>query len=454
MVCLHGRGGPVEVVLFILFWLVLSANAKTRLSRLTIEPREIGWCPLLHSSTHLSVFPAFALLNTPHTLSGSIKKIRCQLSASYPSLVQLESEAESIAKVVGRAQADIDVGDRGEVSPAVVSAASDITAVRVPGAFSSQPELRRRAAATAKKLTPEEERLLRASEVQRAVSSRDALAGAATAAAAPTGGGCGTSGVSAVVSALSHQGGQSGGRYTQEVVVAPGTGEASSLERAAVAASGEDRRGYGGCVAHRAVSRVKAAPGVLAFLTKEYSARSVAQAREVNKKGVVRDAPEAATVSGGTGLIEKNEKVSADITVTAAEGSTNGAIATTLLPLPPLPPSKPISKSLAALLARAPRGTGGGIIGGTGVSSVGDRGSGKAVSPSLGFLDELKARAAAKKGSSPASESSANNAGGGTRAPGKGGGGGRGISAGVVRSGVGGMSFLDELKARNSGLSS
>lgn len=348
----------------------------------------------------------------------------------------------------------------GEVPPAVVSVASGGTAVRVPGAFSSEPELRRRAVAAAKKLTPEEERLLRASEVQRAVSCRDALAGASTAASAPTanashagGDGHKKSGVSAVVSALSRQSAQSqsGEGHMQEV--AEGTGSASVLERAAVAVRGEDGSGYGGCAAHRTVSRVKAAPGVLAFLTKEYGARSVAQAQEANDKSVMRNAQTAAAAAsgGGAGLIETNGKVSSGIPVTAAEGSTDSAVAIPpLLPLlsPPPPPSKPISKSLAALLARAPQGSGG-IVGGAGVRA-------KAGPPSLGFLDELMARAAGekKKGSSPASESSASNAGDGTRARRKEGG-GSGISTGGVRSGVGGgLSFLDELKARKPRLSS
>ncbi|CAM9369283.1 unnamed protein product, partial [Scytosiphon promiscuus] len=302
-----------------------------------------------------------ALARERKSLVAGVAEAEKMLSSTFPSLEQLESEAESIARIVGRATiAKANNGDCNSTDDS--NAIASNKSIPVPGAFSEEPELRRRAAAAAKKLTPEEERRLRASEVQRAVSSRGDAVG-----------------------------------------VVPGDGGGSSGAVPEAGTSGVDAAAADDASAPAPRRPVKVAPGVLALLTKQHSARA------------------AAAPSSGVSAPSR-----------AADGSA------VCVPTAPAP-AKPMSKSLAALLARRagnpPAGsavvpsTNGEISGGDG----GGGGASKKAGPSsLGFLGELKARAAAKNG---------------------------GASAVVDRKGMaapfakGGGSFLEELKARTARMS-
>lgn len=390
-----------------------------------------------------------------------------------------------------------------------------VSLVRVPGAFSAEPELRRRAMAAARKLAPEEERRLRASEVQNAVSLRGAqqssglsempgasgtvaevgapavgarsgAPGAATevatvapappaAAAAATatvqGGFDGLSlsvppsaASAGAVAALSQEG-REVGRGGRSERVSREAEIGAAREAAAVFASGGSGGGGGGVGAAGEGAgcengelrrrRVKVAPGVLAFLTKEYSDRALTASVVVKRTagGESRPVAPPATVADGCLL----------------SGAPGDGME---VPPPPPPPSaivrppaaKPLSKSLAALLAKNAIDNGSGELARGGGGRVSGGGGKRSASASpLGFLDELKARAKANAGQALAT-GDADGDGGGTEGAGvamDGAGEQVSIGGGLARvSGKettvvarGGGSFLDELRARTARIS-
>ncbi|CAM9901891.1 unnamed protein product, partial [Ectocarpus sp. 4 AP-2014] len=306
------------------------------------------------------------LVREKRCLLASVAEAEKMLSSTYPSLTQLEAEAESIAGILDRAATAAAAGNNGitppkdgEIAATIpdstsasaptdrpsVAATAAVGVVRVPGAFSAEPELRRRAVAAARKLTPEEERRLRAGEVQRAVSSRDVVGG--------VGGGQATiTGPAVAVAELSSATGSGG---------VAGTGAGKSAEA-------------------RPKGKGSAAPAPFAVAAS--AAGSECQSAE--------------TSSAGAGAV-----------------------------VPVALSAKPMSKTLAALLARrADRPTPSGPAAGGGCDGDDNEARKKATSPPLGFLGELKARAAA---------------------------------AGPEREGKAalptGGSFLDELKARTARIS-
>ncbi|CBJ30834.1 conserved unknown protein [Ectocarpus siliculosus] len=316
------------------------------------------------------------LVREKRRLLASVAEAEKMLSSAYPPLTQLEAEAESIAGILDRAAtADADNNEKtpskgGEIAATIpdstsasapidrpgVAATATVGAVRVPGAFSAEPELRRRAVAAARKLTPEEERRLRTGEVQRAVSARDVAGGVG-------GGQATTSGAAAAVAEPSPATGGGG---------VAGTGAGESAEA-------------------RPKGKGSAAPGPFA----------VAAAAAAGP-----ECPSAETSSAGAGA---------------------AAVA-----VPVAPSAKPMSKTLAALLARrADRPPPSGPAGGGGCDGDENEARKKATSPPLGFLGELKARAAAAAA--------------------------KGAGAGPEREGKAalptGGSFLDELKARTARIS-
>ncbi|CAM9400740.1 unnamed protein product [Ectocarpus sp. 6 AP-2014] len=315
------------------------------------------------------------LVREKRRLLASVAEVEKMLSSAYPSLTQLEAEAESIAGILDRAATA--AADNNEKTPSKdgenaatipdstsasaptdrpgVAATAAVGAVRVPGAFSAEPELRRRAVAAARKLTPEEERRLRTGEVQRAVSARDVA------------------------------GGVGGGQATTS-----GAAAAAAEPSAATGGGGVAGKGAGESAEARPKGKGSGAPGPFA----------VAAAAAAGP-----ECPSAETSSAGAGA---------------------AAVA-----VPVAPSAKPMSKTLAALLARRadgppPSGPGGGG------ACDGDENEArkKATSPPLGFLGELKARAAA----------AAEGAGAGPEREGK---------AALPTGG----SFLDELKARTARIS-
>lgn len=273
----------------------------------------------------------------------------------------------------------------------------------MPGAFSAEPELRRRAVAAARKLTPEEECRLRAGEVQRAVSSRDVAGG--------VGGGQATITGPAVAVAEPSPATGSGGVAGTGAAAAPSLDPgATTVERSGSAACCPDLGGQptacepaarkmgsslelaGGCHSHAPPPPrrpVKVAPAVLALLTKQHSAHAIAAAgagesAEARPKGKGSVAPAPFAVAATAAGSERP----------SAETSSAGAAAA----VPVAPSAKPMSKTLAALLARrADRPPPSGPAAGGGGDGDGDENEArkKATSPPLGFLGELKARAAA-----------------------------------------------------------
>lgn len=348
-----------------------------------------------------------------------------QLSATYPSLAQLESEADSVAQILNRrCQSVTDDSPMRDEAGAVVTADA---VIRVPGAFSAEPELRRRAAAAAKKLTPEEERALRASEVQRAVSCRDAPS--VPAAAAPG---------------------------SDETIEHAGDAEQTSAISVAIAALSREGRSRGesgvghedGCSRRR---RVKAAPGVLAFLTKEYGERAATAAR-----GSTRTVVPHAGAALGSETKEAGDVLPAVAAGAEGPGLSSAAGTSRRGPKIPPPPIKPMSKSLAALVAQSNASK---MSGSTGDGRA--PGSRKAALPSLGFLDELKARGKRKEAPvDMASESSGAGVSGGVGGE-SGARGGvssreafkKGNGSGKVAAAGAAVSFLDELKARTAVIS-
>lgn len=295
-------------------------------------------------------------------------------------------------------------GDVGTTTSGACVSSSAVSTIRVPGAFSSEPELRRRAVATAKKLSPEEERILRASELQRAVSSREVagFAGTTAAVAAAAQRSDRVAGEQSAVPAVLHTlsrketPGESGNWCAQAMKTEAGTKTgicgAVTLE-GAVGVSGEATAvdGRGDLCPRR---RVKAAPQVLAFLTKEYSARALTArtSREVNE-AIKTD---AATAPGmGVQVPRGAQSLAAAVATGPALVSAAGVSA---VPPPPPPPPKPMSKSLTALLAQQ-RNRLPGLVGGIGNGGSGGGASRKTAAPALGFFQELKARAAAKAAS-------------------------------------------------------
>lgn len=329
---------------------------------------------------------------------------------------------QSIAQILGRAATTAAAGDNnntdsnatsGESSSEVVTVGGPAktlsTAVCVPGAFSEEPELHRRSVAAAKKLSPEEERRLRASEVQRAVSARDAgpsggSAAGATAAAATGVAGAGAADGGGDSGAALDQSGSSTTAVTEttlsaeqqmpEVEVGPAATGTASVAVAVAVAPGLDK-----CVDGAPPPRrpVKVAPGVLALLTKQYSARAVAAGGGggggSGASGKSKASTKTKTSEGTAGP---------DICPPAvAPATTEATVASTA--------AKPISKSLAALLARKRDNDGPPPGRGSPDDACSDVQGGvcigqKAASPPLGFLGELKAKAAARNacpGSSP-----------------------------------------------------
>lgn len=341
-------------------------------------------------------------------------------------------------------------------SPGSTSPIPTATVIRVPGAFSKEPKLHRRAMAAAKKLSPEEERLLRATEVQRAVSSRGALSSEEPATLVGddvVGAGLvvmddarsGQSSVSAVVAALSSDE-NLGEEHAQDAMV-DGMKVGSRdivLESAVsvgdeVAATGDGRRGD--CPRRR----VQAAPEVLAFLTKEYSSRAVAAAIGAGNSEVARSSDTSS---------EETRESDCTSSVSSVRGPssalfTAAGVRVVSPPPPPFPRNraKPMSKSLAKMLAQRSTQT-----------PVENSGSRRMVAPSLGFLDELKAKGAAKMAPSSTSGASIEiEEGVGAnenekQVPARKTMGGR-RENGAAKRGLltaGGLSFLDELKARAS----
>lgn len=385
-----------------------------------------------------------------------------QLSSTYPSLNQLEKEAETIARILDRAAtaAAADNNNKtprkdGEVAATIpdstsasaptdrpgVTATAAVGAVRVPGAFSEEPELRRRAVAAARKLTPEEERRLRAGEVQRAVSSRDVAGGVG-------GGQATTAGVAAAGAEPSPANGSDGVAGTGAVAAPSLAPDAAAVERSGSATCCPKLGGQptacepaarkigsslglgGGCSSSAPPPRrrpVKVAPAVLALLTKQHTARAIAvagagESTEVRAKGEGSAAPAPFAVGASATGSE----------CPSAETSSAGVAASAAVPV--AASAKPMSKTLAALLARRadrPPPSGPARCGGGGDGDENEARK-KATPPPLGFLGELKARAAA------AAE-------------------GTGTRTGPERGGKAalptGGSFLDELKAKTARIS-
>ncbi len=384
-----------------------------------------------------------------------------QVSSTYPSLAQLESEAESIAQIRSHAAAAAADDDDGATGGATTPDDPEV-AVRIPGAFSEDPELRRRAEAAAKKLTPEEERRLRASEVRRAVGSRDS--------AEPSGGG----GVTAAPAAVDTRAGAADGSGSSDVTVTEAAPSPPQNDEQRAAA--DDGTGAGGMPAAAMASEpeptadpvpdgrvgdgappprrpVKIAPGVLALLTKQHSARAAATAAGGGGGGVgaVKEAGLGTEGSAAAAPLATPAAAAAAAATAAVASGSADLRAPTAPPvpreLPPAPqapaarPTKPISKSLAALLARKMGGP------------PSEPGSGEEVAgrkmppPSLGFLGELKARAAEKSGGVPAPPPAPHPP--ALPAAARGGGGEREGRLPLAR----GASFLDELKAKTERLS-
>ena len=396
-------------------------------------------------------------------------------------MAQLESEANSLFQILSRCPAQQNSREGGD------------SVVRVPGAFAFEPELRRRTAAAARKLTPEEERASRASEVQQAVSSRNALPGSGSADAnasadpplelgktvADVGALAAAKAVSEVTftlaTAASADGKEgeaeasaehsAGGRpLPGRVRVAPSV--LAFLEKdcraktATAAREGEERKGGAemeasaehGAGGHPLPGRVRIASSVLAFLEKDCRAKTVTAAREgEERKGGAEIAPKAVVVCGSAKVTPTDKK---DVLIAPRE---------------PTPRAKPISKSLAALIARGGGGCGDGRVG-----AVGGRTDKPALlppPPQRGFLEELKKRANRSNAALEHSQGGADVADGqsGVGESGGSGGDGRGESShNRLRSRVGkklgtqpsalpkGLtdgrpgSFLDELKARTA----
>ena len=364
-------------------------------------------------------------------------RTRSQLSSTYPTLEQLESEVQSIAQIRGCAATTTATARGNDNNDSTSTSTSTITpedasskpqavgpakaetttqAVRIPGAFSSEPELRRRSVAAARKLSPEEERRLRAREVQRAVSSRDA----GTSAGSRTGGATPAADADTV---FAGDGGDSGAALDQ-----PGSSSAAAVKEttasrvqtgrevakagsaatgaASVAATAAVAPGRDECVDGARPPRrpVKVAPGVLALLTKQYSARAVAAGggRRRGGSGALETSREETKTSArteGSGVCPPQVSAPAAMENVSAKPAGQAV--------------KPISKSLAALIARKtdnPKfglwsshdGASSGVIGGGSGAGV------KAASPSLGFLGELKAKTAARNDcpAAPSSSSS------------------------------------------------
>lgn len=391
-----------------------------------------------------------------------------QLSAVYPGLAQLESEAESIAQIFEDAPSTLATVSNNGLNEAktpgrtirppshsriIKGTTAAAAACIVPGAFSEEPELRRRASVAAKKLTSEEERLLRVQEVQSAVSCREVAATREN----PT---------AVADHAISHDDDDADGHdrgKRREAGSADVGQEGDALEprpqtdrsgdrgtvrtMAAAADAGNvaesigDKASAGG--GRRAVSRVKAAPGVLAFLTREFSSRAAAAtAGAAGEASVPLNNASNRRVWTSTGGRKETGRLA------AAAGSLASA---TKAAAP-----KPMSKSLAALIARKAEGGGGDGGGRGGVASAG----GIAATP-LGFLEELKTRTArAELGGSRGKGAgvSVGDVAGGTGEGNSGGQGGlllvlggEGVTSENDRHGP--VSFLEELKARRSRIS-
>ena len=472
------------------------------------------------------LLPSFPL-SLPPFRPPSLPPAFSQLSSTYPSLPQLESEAELIAEVYSRndsvnngtpreAQRDI-VNPKGSANSSATAsgnsggaaAGRSVCLVRVPGAFSPEPELRRRAVAAAKKLTPEEERRLRASEVQNAVSKRGEqssasgfrempgaaaadAAGADDETAAPMAqrGDAGEISLSAPSSAydLLQREGEAGRGGAAEMSSTEAGAEVEAGKGAGVELAPGDngdggRNGSGEAAGENACKageprrrRVKVAPGVLAFLTKEYSDRAATGTASVVAKGSVGLSPSvtAPTPPGCSPL--------------GGPGGSGGMPPPPPLPCPPAA-KKPISKSLAALLAMKCNESGEGLASGGGGVTGGGGGNRAASASPPGFLDELKARAKAKDGRRSGTRVDGGDESRTGRGGGRGGGVGQQVLAGgdggTVRGGVstsggseqvsararfggglarvpvqgatakagGGVSFLDELRARTARIS-
>lgn len=422
-----------------------------------------------------------------------------QLSATYPSLAQLESEADSVAEILGGATSTTVGTDRskGEANPADTDSSTATSKYRdtgvnstsvvrphaVPGAFSEEPQLRCRASAAAKKLTPQEERLLRASEVRRAVCSREVAHGEALTEASfvkqdaskDSGGG----------DASDVGGGQR--QYLQAVLSMTESREDASRECPQLAgkkleavnatttaakeggtaiANGEAT--FEACGGRRTVSRVKAAPGVLAFLNREYSSRAEAvavakgPAPVTESGGGAAESTAASTTSGAQNSLESSGGLGGLHEATTTRAGAAVVVSVVGVPPPPPPaappaPPKPMSKSLAAVLTRTAARS----------SGAGDAKSGeelkRATATSLDFLEELKTRGA-RTGRGVSTTKEAVDGDPGRSIGGRltltlpcGGGGGEALRkrppSVVTGSGMGGVAFMNELKARTSKIS-
>lgn len=318
-----------------------------------------------------------------------------QLSATYPSLHQLEAEAQSVECILRDLAPSGNATDREETGKAEAEESSTsgdgnacpgTSGVRVSGAFSAEPRLLRRAAATAKKLTPQEERLLRASEVQRAVSCRDGRGGGAESSADGDGppGSAGNDGLPSVLSSAGAPQGVAEEREREGCGRIMKTNGKGSEEAVSEGCGGRDQASAGR--PGKGVSKVKAAPGVLAFLNREFGARAAAAATAA---GAATERAEvgARDQAGGDGRNPATKSSSTTIDGCGGHSSLAHAPApsTTKVP-PPQRPPKPMSRSLAALVGAS-----------SGAQS--DRGSSAKAQasrpgfPVLSFLGELKARA-------------------------------------------------------------
>ncbi|CAB1103109.1 unnamed protein product [Ectocarpus sp. CCAP 1310/34] len=420
------------------------------------ELRERYGADILRGAREAAKEAHSALVREKRCLLASVAEAEKMLSSTYPSLTQLEAEAEAIAGILDRAAtAAADNNGKtppkdGEIAVTIqdstsasdqtdrpgVAATAEVGAVRVPGAFSAEPELRRRAVAAARKLTPEEERRIRSGEVQRAVASRDVaggvgggqatITGPAVAEPSPATGSGGVAGTGAaaapsldpVAAAVERSG---------PAACCPELGAQANACEPAARKMGSSLELAGGCDSHAPPPPrrpVKVAPAVLALLTKQHSARATAAAgaRESLEarpkgKGSAAPAPFAAAASAAG-----SECPSAEIPSAGARAA-----------VPVAPSAKPMSKTLAALLARrADRPTPSGPAAGGGFDGDENEARKKATCPPLGFLGELKARAAAA--------AAAEGAGAGPEREGK---------AALPTGG----SFLDELKAKTARIS-
>lgn len=191
---------------------------------------------------------------------------------------------------------------------------------------------------------------MRASEIQRAVSSRSALPQSDT-----TDGTAGPDGTSATIASA----GETGDKKAALAV--------SAAKNLSTGVEGEVAEGG----PRVQPGRVQVAPVVLAFLEKDCRDRT-AKMEESSRERITRGAGSTAA--------------STEFTPPAESAGVDGPAKTTPLEVDTLAATraKPISKSLAALIAR---GKGDGQAGAVGSSRN------KASTPALGFLDELKKRA-------------------------------------------------------------